>query len=88
MSLWLQIVLWCVCGIIAAVMLIAFIRTKRPVSGLMTSGLQGLCALAAVDLVGMFTGVSLGFGWLSLGVSALLGIPGVITLLLLRCVFL
>lgn len=87
MSLWLQIVLWCAAGVIAVVMAVAFIRAKRPFSGLMASGVQGLCALAAVDLVGMFTGVSLGFGWLSLGVSALLGVPGVIALLLLRWIF-
>lgn len=88
MPVWLQTVLWCMCGGIAVVMAIALVRTKRPVSGLLASGAQGLCALAAVDLVGMFSGVSLGFGWLSLVTATVLGIPGVVTLLLLRCIFL
>ena len=87
MSVWLQVVLWCVLGVVALVMGITFVRVKRPLSGPLSSGVQGLCALAAVDVMGMFTGISLGFGWLSLGVSALLGIPGVVLLLLLRCIF-
>ena len=88
MSVWLQVVLWCALGVVVAVMAVGLIRTKRPIEGLISSGLQGLCALAAVDLAGMFTGVSIGFGWLSLGTSALLGVPGVIALLLLRWIFL
>ena len=46
--------------------------------GLIGSGAQGLCALAAVNVVGAFTGVSLGLNLLS-GLSCLvLGVPGVV----------
>lgn len=55
--------------------------------GLIGSGAQGLCALAAVNVVGAFTGVSLGLNLLS-GLSCLvLGVPGVVALLILKVIF-
>lgn len=73
-------------GILLAV-LIALFRSGRPVRGLLGSSVQGICALAAVNVAGTFTGVSLGLNWLTGGVCAVLGIPGVITLLLLKLLF-
>jgi inhibitor of the pro-sigma K processing machinery len=43
----------------------------------------GLGALLAVNTVGAFTGVTLGYSWLSIGMAGVLGIPGVISLVLL-----
>lgn len=51
------------------------------------SGLWGLLSLCAVNLSAAFTGVSLGFGWLSGGTAAVLGAPGVVGLLLLNALF-
>ena len=51
------------------------------------SRLWGLMALCAVNLSAAFTGVSLGFGWLSGGTAAVLGAPGVVGLLLLNALF-
>jgi hypothetical protein len=48
--------------------------------------ITGLFALAAVDLTGFFTGVSLPVSPLTLGVSGAAGIPGVTLLLLLNLV--
>ena len=73
-------------GILLAVV-IALFRSGRPVRGLLGSSVQGLCALAAVNVAGTFTGVSLGLNWLTGGVCAVLGLPGVITLLLLKLLF-
>ena len=73
-------------GILLAVV-IALFRSGRPVRGLLGSSVQGICALAAVNGAGTFTGVSLGLNWLTGGVCAVLGIPGVITLLLLKLLF-
>ncbi len=73
-------------GILLAVV-IALFRSGRPVRGLLGSSVQGICALAAVNVAGTFTGVSLGLNWLTGGVCAVLGIPGVITLLLLKLLF-
>ena len=87
MSLFLTIAL---CGVAVLVLLavwIALFRSKKPVRGLLGSGAQGLCALAAVNVAGAFTGVSLGLNLLS-GLSCLfLGVPGVVTLLVLKVIF-
>lgn len=53
----------------------------------MRSGAWGLASLCAVNVSAVVTGVSLGFGWLSGGVAAVLGVPGVIGLLLLNAFF-
>lgn len=51
------------------------------------SGLWGLLSLCVVNFSAAFTGVSLGFGWLSGGTAAVLGAPGVVGLLLLNALF-
>lgn len=50
-------------------------------------GAQGICALAAVNVAGAFTGVSLGLNLLSGLSCVVLGIPGVVTLLFLKLIF-
>ena len=52
------------------------------------SGLCGLISLFLVNMSAVFTGVSLGFGWLSGGVAMLLGAPGVVCLLICNALFL
>lgn len=86
MALWMQIALWILGGSIALAVLMAAVRTGKPLRRLTASGVQGLCALGLVDVLGAFTGVSLGFSWFTTGVSAVLGIPGVVCLLLLRVI--
>lgn len=66
--------------------LIAAVKTRKPVRCLLSSGVQGLCALGLVDLLGAFTGVSLGFSWFSAGICFGLGMPGVIGVLLAKLV--
>lgn len=60
----------------------AMIRTHRPVRSLLGSALQGVCALAAVNVTGLLTGVTLGINWLSAACCMVLGVPGVVTLLM------
>lgn len=83
--------LWILCGLIAvpAVIAVCVVLWKHgsPLRRLLGSAVQGLCALAAVNVAGTFTGVSLGLGWFSGTLCALLGIPGVLLLLLLKAVF-
>lgn len=86
MSLWLQIVVYTVGGAAGLAVLIALFKTGRPVRSLAGSGVQGLCALAAVNLAGAFTGVSLGFSPFAVACGTALGIPGVISLLLMRLI--
>ena len=51
------------------------------------SAVGGFLSLCAVNLSAAFTGVSLGFGWLSGATAVLLGVPGVIGLLALNALF-
>ncbi|MBQ1950160.1 MAG: pro-sigmaK processing inhibitor BofA family protein [Clostridia bacterium] len=87
MSLWLKIPLLVGASVVVLAVLSAAVRSRKPVRSLLTSGAQGLCALGLVNVVGTFTGVSLGVGWLTAGTCFTLGIPGVISLLLLKIIF-
>lgn len=87
MTWWLSallIGLGVVCGVW---LLVTAFRNGRPVRRLLGGTLQGACALAAVNVAGAFTGVSLGLNWLSGATCMALGVPGVITLLLLKAIF-
>ena len=60
------------------------LRAKKPVQRAAGGVLVGLCGLLAVNLTGVFTGVSLPLSPLSLGVAGTAGLPGVTLLLLLN----
>lgn len=51
------------------------------------SGLLGMGALLAVNTAGAFTGVTLGYSYLTTAVSFVLGIPGVALLTVLDGIF-
>ena len=87
MSMWLTVALWCVAGGIALAILIALFRVKKPFRRLFVGMWQGFCALAAVNVAGIFTGVSLGINLISGLTCLVLGVPGIITLLLLKLIF-
>jgi len=83
---WLLIL--CICGVFLLLVVIQLImRSKRPVRGALGGIFAGFLTLAAVNLTGMFTGVSLPVSPLTLGVSGVAGIPGVTLLLLLNLIF-
>ncbi len=76
-------------GTVAALtvwLIITLFRSGRPIRGALGSGVQGACALAAVNVTGALTGVSLGLNWLSAVACVALGVPGVIGLLLLQVI--
>lgn len=62
-------------------------KSERPVRAAAGGVLTGFLALAAVNLTGLFTGVTLPVTPLSLGISGVAGIPGVTLLLLLNLFF-
>ena len=64
----------------------AAVRTEKPLRRLFSSGMQGLGALALVNVTAGLTGVSVGFSWLAAGCGVLLGVPGVIGLVLMQIV--
>ena len=71
-------------GAAALTVLVMMVRTGKPVRRAATSLVEGFCAMAAVDVAGIFTGVSLGFSWFTAAVCGVFGIPGVISLLIMR----
>ncbi len=73
-------------GVIAVAVLCGAIATKHPFRALFSSALQGISALAAVNVLSMFTGVTLGVTTFSCIVCAVLGLPGTITLLVLQAI--
>ncbi len=83
----MMLLLYVVAGLAALAAVIGAILTKKPIRTLLGSALQGLCALAAVNVTGAFTGVSLGINVLTGAFCVLGGVPGVITLLLLKVIF-
>lgn len=86
MSIWLSVLVGICIGAAMLAVLITLIRTGKPIRYLLTSLIQGICAIAAVDIVGMFTGVSLGFSWFNMLGCAAFGMPGVISMLLMRLI--
>ena len=72
-------------GVLA--LLITLLVSGRPLRRLLTTAVQGICALAAVNVTGVFSGVTLGIGWLTGGAAVFLGLPGVIGLLIARLLF-
>lgn len=77
----------CACAVfVLLVVLQVIVRSERPFRRAAEGVITGLCALAAVNLTGFFTGVNLPLSPLTLGVSGVAGIPGVTLLLLLNLV--
>ncbi len=67
--------------------LIAAVRSGKPIRCMTGNGIQGLCALGLVDALGTLTGVALGVSWFTAGICTVFGLPGVIMLLLMKLVF-
>ncbi len=86
MSLGLRVAVYTVLGAAVLAVMITLFRTGKPLRFTLASFAEGVCAMAAVDVVGIFTGISLGFGWFSMICCATFGIPGVISMLLMRAI--
>ncbi len=76
--------LWVIGGVIAVLVFIGACLTGRPLRALFSSALEGVCALAAVNVFSVFSGVTLGVTAFSMTVSTVLGIPGVAALLVMQ----
>ena len=63
------------------------VTERRGFSALFLNALGGMAALFAVNITGLATGIQLSVNRWSLGAGALLGVPGVISMLILDTVF-
>ena len=71
----------------AAAALAITVFERRGFSALFLNALGGMAALFAVNITGLATGIQLSVNRWSLGAGALLGVPGVISMLILDTVF-
>lgn len=66
---------------------VAMVKTGHIFKALFTSVALGIIALFAVNVISAFTGVSIGVNAVSVFVSAVGGISGVVTLLVMNTLF-
>jgi len=64
-----------------------FSKTKRPFRNLLLNLASGLGILVLLNLTGSFTHIELGYNLTTLGISSVLGVPGVTGLLLLKAMW-
>ncbi|MCL2194729.1 MAG: pro-sigmaK processing inhibitor BofA family protein [Oscillospiraceae bacterium] len=83
MTIQLQIVLYVLVGAAALAVLLMMLRSKRLLRNFLLTAASGIAALYAVNVVGLLTGTRLSINFLTLGVSAIGGAPGVVGLLLM-----
>ncbi len=86
MPIGLRVAVYTAIGAAMLAVVITLFRSGKPLRFTLASLVEGVCAMAAVDIVGIFTGISLGFGWFSMACCAAFGIPGVISMLLMRAI--
>ncbi len=70
-----------------AILLFFVLKSPKGIRSFILSAFQGLAALFAVNLSGIITGVSLAVNYWTAGVSAVLGLPGVICMLMMNFMF-
>ena len=63
-------------------MLFTFLKTKKFITNLILSAMQGICALFAINLLGQYISVHIPINGWTIGISSSGGIGGVIMLLL------
>ncbi len=77
-------VLWAAGGVLVLLVILQLCAgSKKPVRGAIGAALLGWLSLVAVNVTGIFTGVTLPVSPLSIGFSGAAGIPGVTLLVVL-----
>ena len=74
--------IWLVCGAILLLSYIACYKSGRPLRAFFLTAISGTAGLSALYLLKQLCGVGLPINEMTLGVSAVAGIPGVILLLM------
>ena len=83
----LTILLYVIAAAGAIAILVAMLRSRRPVRNLMLSAVSGVAALYAVNALGLLAGIRLSVNGLTLAISAVGGPVGVVGLLLADTLF-
>ena len=78
--------IWILCGVLLSFCLIGIFKSGHPVKALLLSAGSGVATLFAVSLLQQSAGPLLPVNEVTLGVSAVGGVPGVILLLCARLI--
>lgn len=62
------------------------VKNEKGATSFALSALQGIAAMCAVNLTGLFTGVTLAVNWYTISSFIVLGLPGVIGALILKLI--
>ena len=62
------------------------VKNEKGATSFALSALQGIAAMCAVNLTGLFTGVTLAVNWYTISSFIILGLPGVIGALVLKLI--
>ena len=62
------------------------VKSEKGARSFVLSALQGIAAMFAVNLTGLFTGVTLAVNWYTIASFIVLGLPGVIGALIIRLI--
>lgn len=75
---------WAAAAVVLLAVGLAAARHRRPVAAAFGSAVAGVAALGAVNVLAPFTGVGLALNWFTSFMAVVLGVPGVISLLVMR----
>ena len=79
-----RFLLICVIVFLTLFFIQVIVRAKNPIKKMLVSMIKGIATLVAVNILGIFTGVTLPISLLSLSIAAVVGIPGVTAMLILN----
>lgn len=71
-----------------AAVLLTTLRSGHFIKNILNSALTGILSILSVNVIGLLTGVTVAINWYTLIFTAIFGIPGTITFVLLNCCFL
>ncbi len=75
-------------SIVAMLILLRVLTVKkRPLRSVFYGGMKGFAALATVNLAGLLTGIAIPVSILTLGITFVCGLPGVVAMLALNLIF-
>ena len=83
---WWAILLICVGVFLALVAIRKIMKSKHPIRSALLGLLLGPACMLVINIISIFTSVSIPISPLSLGISSTLGIPGVTAMLLFQLI--
>ena len=79
-----RFLLICVIVFLTLFFIQVIVRARNPIKKILVSMIKGIATLVVVNILGIFTGVTLPVSLLSLLIAAVVGIPGVTAMLILN----